>query len=128
MPQSSIWEIVQKILCQVFSPVATKMCAATRICSRPQVVNETLQEYIQGFTDFVIQTKGTYPTAVTCQVTIVLFIRHVFDKEMRKLVAGAKTILTLRHAITLAQEAETKLKKYKGLNNEDSTVMQASAI
>ena len=34
MPQSSIWDTVKKRLCHVFSLVATKMHAATQICSQ----------------------------------------------------------------------------------------------
>ena len=59
------------------------MHAATKINSRPQAGNETLQEYIQRLTDLVIQAADTDPTAVTCQVTI-MFIRHLFNKEIKK--------------------------------------------
>ena len=58
------------------------MHAAIRIHSRPHAVNETLQEYIQRVTDLVIHTTGTDPTVVICQVIIVLFIRHLFNKEI----------------------------------------------
>ena len=44
MPLSSTWEMVKKRLCQVFSPVATKVHGTTRIHSRPQAANETLQD------------------------------------------------------------------------------------
>ena len=110
MPQSSTWDTLKKRLCQVFSPMATKMHAATWIHSCLQSANKTLLEHVQRFTDLVVHTTGTDPTPVTCQVTIVLFIRHLFNKEIRKHVAGTKTIQTLRHAMTLAQETEIKWK------------------
>ena len=88
---SSMWETVKKRLCHVFSPVATKMHAATRIHSRPQVASETPQEYIQRFTDLVLQAVGTNSTPVTCQVAIILLIRH-FNKEIRKPMTETKTI------------------------------------
>ena len=44
MPPSSSWDAVEKRLCQVFSPVATKVHAATQIHFRPQATYETLQE------------------------------------------------------------------------------------
>ena len=88
MTQSSTWETVKKRLCQVFSPLTTKKCAATKIHCRPQAVEETLQRYIQRFTDLVIQVMGTNSIAVTCWVTTVLFIRHLFNNELRKQVAG----------------------------------------
>ena len=62
-----------------------------------------------------------------CQVTIV-FIRHLFNKDIKKQVLGAKDIQTLRHAITLAVEEEIKLYKYDGLNDDDPSVMKVNAI
>ena len=67
------------------------MHAATRIHLCPYATIEALQEYIQRFTDLVIQATGTDLTAMTCQVTTDLFIRHLFNKEIKKQVAGAKT-------------------------------------
>ena len=71
----------------------------------------------------IIQVRGTDPTAVICQVAIVLFIRHLFNKEIKMKVARAKTIYTLRHAMTLDQKAEFKFKKYEGLMDDDPSVM-----
>ena len=52
-------------------------------------------------------------------VTMVLIFTHLFNKEIKKYIARVKTIETLRHIMTLAQEAENKLKRYEGLNNDD---------
>ena len=56
---------------------------------------------------------------MTCQVTIILFIRNLFNKEIKKQVFGAKNIQMLRHATILAQEAEIILKKHDILNDDD---------
>ena len=53
---------------------------------------------------------GTDPTSATCQVTIKLFIRQIFNKEIKEQVMEAKNTLTLRHDMTLPQEAGMKLK------------------
>ena len=82
------------------------MHAANGIYSQPKATKETLQEYIQTFTDLVFEANGTDPTAVTCQVTVILFIQHLFNKEIMKQVAGSKI---LRHAVTLANKTEIKL-------------------
>ena len=37
-------------------------------------------------------------------------------------------ILILRQAVTLAQEAEVKLKKYESLSDDDSLVMQIHSV
>ena len=39
LPKFSTWEAIKKRLCQVFSPIPTKMHAATRVHSRPQAAN-----------------------------------------------------------------------------------------
>ena len=113
IPQCSNAEPVKKILCQIFSPIRYIMYAATRIYSRCQAGNDSLQEYIQKCTNLVIQTTGIDPTTVICQVTIVLFIWHLYDKELIQS-NWRKTVETLRHKIALAQEAEIRLKILKG--------------
>ena len=65
---------------------------------------------------------------MTCQVTIILFITHIFYKEIEKHAAGAKNIQVLRHAMALAQEAEIKVTKYDGLNDDAPSIMQVTAI
>ena len=75
-----------------------------------------MQEY-KDLMALVIQASGTDPTAVT-QVTTVLFIRHLFNKKIKKQMSRAKTIQTLRHAMTWAQEVEINLKKYEGLDDD----------
>ena len=69
-------------------------------CSNPDtlftsICKDTLQEYIQSITDMVIHATGTYPTAVTCQLTIVIFLRHSFNDRIKKKVAEARIIQTL---------------------------------
>ena len=78
--------------------------------SRLQSANETLKENIQQFTALVMHITGEDSTSVTCQIIIVLFIRHLFNKEIRKQVAKAKNMQTLRHAMILVKEAEINSK------------------
>ena len=82
-----------------------------------------MQEYIERFTDLGIQAISRSPTVVICQVTVVLFLMHLFNKEIKMQVAGAETNLTLRHRMTLAQGAEIMFKQYEGLDADDSSVM-----
>ena len=76
MPPSSTGDAVKKRICQVYSPLATKVHTTTEIHSQHQAADETLQECIQIFTDLVIHTRGADPTSVTCQVTFILFIHE----------------------------------------------------
>ena len=54
---------------------------------------------------------------------MVLFFRHLFNKEIKRHIAGVKPNETLRHIMTLAKEAENKLKRYEELSDDDSSVM-----
>ena len=56
-------------------------------------------------------------------MTVVLFIRHSFNKVIKKHVAGVKSVQTLRHAITRVQEAGITLNMYEGLNDDDPLVI-----
>ena len=76
----------------------------------------------------VIHVTVADPTSVTYQVAIILFIRHLFNKEIKKQIASAKNIQTLRHTMTIAQETEIKPKKDEGLNDSDPSAMQVSAV
>ena len=92
MPPSSTLNAVKRRLCQVFSPVATKIHAATQIHSRPQTADETSQEHNQRFTELVRHATRADSTSVTCQVTIILFIKHLFSTEIKKQSAGIKAL------------------------------------
>ena len=98
IPQSSTCEPVKKRLFEGFSPVVTTMHASTRNNSRPQAANKEYQKLglhtydtkqnekhpcTERFTDLVVQVTGMYPAAVTCQMTIPLFIRHLFNEGFK---------------------------------------------
>ena len=52
---------------------------------------------------------------------------HLFSKEIKKQMPDAKPIQILMHTMTLASEAEIKIKKYKRINDDEATVMQTNA-
>ena len=76
----------------------------------------------------MICTTGADPISVTCQVTIIPFIGHLINKELKNQGAGTKKILTVMHAMTLSQEAEIMLKRYEGPNDDDKSVMKISTV
>ena len=88
--------------------MATKIYAAIW-----NAANETLQEYIQKFTDLVIHAAGTGPTAVTCQVIIVLFIRHLPKKEIIKQIVRAELMQTVKYAMTQPRKLRLNWKRMK---------------
>ena len=76
----------------------------------------------------VIQVRNIDLFAVTSQASIVLFFSYLFNKEIKKQVTEVKTSQTLRHAITLAQEAEINLKKTWMAKHDDSSVRDINAV
>ena len=83
MLQSSAWETIMKRVCHVFSPVATTMHAVVQIHSTPKATNETLQEYIQRSTDFVIPATGTHPLLLHAKSLIPYLLSIYLIKKLK---------------------------------------------
>ena len=68
--------------------------------------DETLQEHVQNFTDLTEKkTIGIDPANITNYVIIFLFIKKLYDKDIRWEVASAKTISTLVDSFGLAHHS-----------------------
>ena len=98
----------------MYSPIATGVHAASDL-QHKQRPDETLQEYIQNFTDLTEKAMGTYQANITNRVIIFQFIKTLNNKDIRRWVAGTKTISTLADAFRLAHHSLWKLKKYEAL-------------
>ena len=73
-----------------------------------------IQEYVQNCTD-IEKAIGVDPANITNRVPIFLFIKNLYNRNIRKRVAGAKVVNSLADAFTLAHHSLLKLKKYKAL-------------
>ena len=58
---------------------------------------------------------GTDPAKFTNRVIIFLFIKNVYNKDIRRWVTGTKTINTLADASRFAYYSLINLQKYEGL-------------
>ena len=85
---------------------------ATADLHRKQQHDETLQEYIQNFTDLTEKVMGADPVNIMNRVIIFLFINNLYNCDINKCIAGAKTINTLADACKLYQSL-LKLKHMK---------------
>ena len=56
------------------------------------------------------------------KLVIMLFIKNIYNKDIRWRVAGVKNINTLLDVFKMAQWNLLKLKKYEGLVSEDNSV------
>ena len=65
---------------------------------RKQKLDETWQEYIPNFTGLTEKAIGGDPANITNRVTMLLFIKNLYNKDIRKRLAGVKTINTLANA------------------------------
>ena len=56
----------------------------------PQLQMKPYNSISKDFTNSVIHATGEDPTSETCQVASILFIRQLFNKEIKNQVTGTK--------------------------------------
>ena len=61
--------------------------------------------------NLIEKAMGEDPANITNRVIIFLFIKNLYDHDIQKCRAGAKTINTLSDAFRLAQTKSTQIKK-----------------
>ena len=83
MGGARMWPDIRKKLEEVYSPFATEVHAANDL-HRKQWPHETLQEYIRNLTDLTEQAMGVDPANITNRVMIFLFIKNLYDKNIRR--------------------------------------------
>ena len=114
------WQDTKKGMEDMYSPIATEVHAASEL--HKKWTDETLQEYIQNYKDLTEKAMGVHPGNVHNLVTILiilLFIKNVYNKDIRQYVAGAKAINILADAFKLAHQSLMKLAKYEDLIYND---------
>ena len=122
------WPDIKKRLEEVYSPIATELHVASDL-HRKQWPDETLQEYIQKFTHLTEEAIGVDPANITNRVIIFLFIKNLYNKDIRRRVAGANIINTLADTFKLSHHSLIKQKKYEGLvYNEEQEIGDISQI
>ena len=91
-----------------------------------QKKDEPLVDYILRFAEHSYKTNGVDAVEEENKAIIMFFIKNLFNRDIRRRVAGAKNIRTLADAFKSAQHNLLKLKRYEGLNydsnNEDDMV------
>ena len=120
------WEEYKRILRENFSNLQTKTHASVHLMTKVQRPDESLQEYIYQFSELVKMLPGLKPIQVTDPLKIVIFNKHLFNQEIKKLVAKGYD-QNLKEAFDSALAAERKAKKFKGLTDDDPSVMTITA-
>ena len=79
---------------------------------------ETLQEYVQRFSDLPLKSSGLLPHQAKDLTHIMHFICNLHNQKVQHYVLG-KNLTSVQSAITLAQKMDAELCITEGLNNHD---------
>ena len=120
-PSNTVSNKLKRKLQEVYSLVATDVHMATDLL-RKQCTDELLQDYIAYWIEICHQRMNHNPTTTDNKLMIILFIKNLYNKDIRQRVAGVKNFNTLLDAFKTAQWNLLKLKKYEGLVSEDDSI------
>ena len=94
--------------------------------AKAQRPDESLQEYIYQFFELIKMVTGLEPQDVTDPLKLIIFNKHVFNREIKKSIAKGYQ-RNLKEASDSALAAERKAKKFEGLTNDYPLVMAITA-
>ena len=81
-PPTLEWNKIKESLCYNFGSVATKQHAASIIINQQQKPSETLQEYVQKFSDLFLKSSGLLPNQGKDFAHIKHFIRNLQNQKL----------------------------------------------
>ena len=111
-PRNAAWSKLKRKLQDVYSLVATDMHVAIDLL-RKQHANESPQDYIVYWTEMCHQSMKYNSTTIDNKFVIMLFIKNLYNKDIRQRVTSVKNINTLLDAFKISQWNLLKLKKYE---------------
>ena len=91
------WNMVKTRLEESYSLVPTTEHASAMLC-RKQKKDEPLVDYILRFAEHSYKTNGVDAVEEENKAIITFFIKNLFNRDIRRRVAGAKNIRTLANA------------------------------
>ena len=115
------WTMVKTRLEESYSlvPTAEAEHASAMLCHK-QKKDKPLVDYILRFAEHSYKTNGVDAVEEENKAIITFFIKNLFNRDIRRRVAGAKNIRTLADAFKSAQHNLLKLKRYEGLNYDSN--------
>ena len=99
-------------------PIVTKLHAASMLINQQQKLIETLQEYVQIFSDLLLKSSGLLPYQAMDLANITYFIYNLHNQKLQHYVLG-KNQTSVHNPITLAQKKDVELCIIEGLHNHD---------
>ena len=91
-PSNTAWSKLKNRLQEVYSLVATDVHVATDLLLRKQHTDELLQDYIAFWTEMCHRSMKCDPMNIDNKLVIVLFIKNLYNNDIRHRVAGAKML------------------------------------
>ena len=125
-----LWNAIKTGLEESYSLVPTAEHASAMLY-RKQKKDEPLVDYILRFAEHSYKTNGVDVVEEENKAIITFFIKNLFNRDIRRRVAGAKNIRTLADAFKSAQHNLLKLKRYEGLNydsNDEDDMAEGAEI
>ena len=87
------------------------------LIDQQQNPSETLQEYVQRFSDLLLKSSGLLPHQAKDLVHITHFIRNLHKQKLQHYILDKNPMSP--NAIMLMQKSDTELKIIEGLHNHD---------
>ena len=112
------WSKIKEWLHYNFGSIATKQHAVPMLIDLQQKPSETLQEYVQKFSDLLLISSGFLLHQATDIAHITHFICNMHNQKLQHYVLG-KDPTSMQNAITLAQKKDAELCITEGLHNHD---------
>ena len=102
-PPSMDWHKSKECLHYNFGSVATKQHVVSMLIDQQQTATETLQEYIQRFSDLLLKSSGLLQHQPKDLAHITHFICNLHNQKLQHYVLGRHPT-SVQNAITLAQK------------------------
>ena len=98
--------------------MATKQHASSMLIDQQQKPSDTLQEYVQRFSDLLLKCSGLLPQQAKDLAHITHFICNLHNQNLQLYVLGKNPTLG-QNATTLALKKDAELHIIEGLHNHD---------
>ena len=111
------WSYILERLAELYSDMPTKIYASTSMVFSKQHLGETLDAFVERFTDTWSKATGKKnPKNERAEVIISAFIRNLYNKHLKKKLVNSKGTSNLHDAFETALAFQKKIQKMEGLD------------
>ena len=111
------WSYILERLAELYSDMPTKIHASTSMVFSKQHFGETLDAFVERFTETWAKATGKKnPKNERAEVIISAFIRNLYNKHLKKKLVNSKGTSNLHDAFETALAFQKKIQKMEGLD------------